>query len=188
MGTPIQPTGQPPLGVPVGAPAGGAPPAGPGTHDTVSPNIPLGPGGALITTAKGTILKYSSVATPPAFANISQVRSITGPTVKPKIVDVTTHDTPGYWARKMTVLIEGGDISFEMNWSPADATHAFSSGLWSSMTQLGIGAMSMQFPNGFGTMIFKGYVSQHEFSVPVDNVLSTKIQWAITDDIRTSLP
>jgi len=31
-------------------------------------------------------------------------------------------------------------------------------------------------------------VSQHEFTVPVDNVLAVKIQWAITDDIQTNLP
>src|SRR5215831_12362706 len=137
----------------------------------VATPLVTGPGGAVITTAKGTIVKFSNVATPPTFANVSQVRSITGPTVKPKIVDVTTHDTPGYWARKMTVLVEGGDISFEMNWSPNDATHAWTTGLWASMTSLGLGAMGMQFPNGFGTMVFKGYVAQHEFTVPVDNVL-----------------
>ena len=154
----------------------------------VTPLLPVGPGGAMITTAKGTVVKLSTVATPPAFTSVSQVRSITGPTVKPKIVDVTTHDTPGYWARKMTVLIEGGDISFEMNWSPMDATHAWSTGFWYLMTILSLGAMSMTFPNGFGTMTFKGYVSQHEFTVPVDNVLAVKIQWAITDDIQTNLP
>jgi hypothetical protein len=122
------------------------------------------------------------------YAGVSQVRSITGPTVKPKIVDVTTHDTPGFWARKMTVLVEGGDISFEINWSPIDSTHAWTTGMWNSMANLALCAFQMTFPSGFGTMNMKGYVSQHEFSVPVDNVLAAKIQLAITDNIVTSLP
>ena len=53
-----------------------------------------------ITTAKGTIIKISNAASPIAYANIGQVRSITGPTVKPHIVDTTTHDTPGNWRRR----------------------------------------------------------------------------------------
>jgi len=177
----------------LGTPFGGeAPPppqttsgAGPGG---INPLLPQTPSGAVIESAKGTILKFSNVSTPPTFANVSQVRSITGPTVKPKIVDVTTHDTPGFWARKMTVLVEGGDLSFEINWSPIDATHAWTTGMWNSMAQLALCQFQMTFPNGFGTMTFKGYVSQHEFTVPVDNVLAAKIQLAITDNITTALP
>jgi len=154
-----------------------------------------------IHTAKGTVLKYDSTgaAIPVTTgANIGQVRSITGPTVKPKIVDVTTHDTPGFWARKLTVLIEGGDISFEMNWDSTDQTMSFSSAssLWQSMVG-GTGgnppgltrvALAMIFPYSSGTMNFYGYVSQHEFTVPVDNVLACKIQFAITDNILASVP
>ena len=156
-----------------------------------------------IHTAKGTVLKFDSTgAAPdlpaPAGAAIGQVRSITGPTVKPKIVDVTTHDTPGFWARKLTVLIEGGDISFEMNWDSTDNTMQFSSAtsLWQSMVG-GIGGnppgltrvtLVMVFPYSAGTMGFYGYVSQHEFTVPVDNVLAAKIQFAITDNIQASVP
>ena len=52
-----------------------------------------------ITTAKGTVIKMLNtwVSGGSYSAAISQVRSITGPTVKPKMVDVTTHDTPGAW-------------------------------------------------------------------------------------------
>jgi hypothetical protein len=154
-----------------------------------------------IHTAKGTVLHFDSQGAnfPPVGAPaIAQVRSITGPTVKPKIVDVTTHDTPGFWARKLTVLIEGGDISFEMNWDSADATHSFTSptSLWMSMVGginnsppgLARASLQMIFPYSAGTMNFYGYVAQHEFTVPVDNVLAAKIQFAITDAITTSIP
>lgn len=139
-----------------------------------------------ITTAKGTVLKLSDAASPIAYAAVSQVRSITGPTTKPKIVDITTHDTPGFWMRKLAVLIEAGDISFELNFDHADATHAFGTGFWNQMVGLIKSGLQMIFPNSAGTLTFLGYVGQHEFSAPVDNVLSTKMQIAITDAITAT--
>jgi|SRR5205085_10410656 len=136
-----------------------------------------------ITTAKGTIIKISNAASPIAYANIGQVRSITGPTVKPHIVDITTHDTPGNWRRKLSVLIDAGDVSFEVNFDKADATHSFTTGMWNQMTGLVKSGFQMVFPNAAGTLTFLGYIAQHEFMAPVDNVLAAKIMIGITDAI-----
>ena len=141
-----------------------------------------------ITTAKGTVLKMLNtwVSGGTYTTAIGQVRSITGPTVKPKIVEITTHDTPGFWARKLAVLIEAGDISFEINFDKADATHAFTTGMWNQLIGLIKTGIQMVFPNSAGTMSMPGYFGQHEFTVPVDNVLAAKIQFAITDNIVAS--
>lgn len=139
----------------------------------------------LITTAKGTVIGVSDLGSPYTYASIGQVRSITGPTVKPHIVDVTTHDTPGFWNAKLAVLIAAGDISFEINWNINDATHNFVTGLWSYMIALALTGMKITFPNAFGTLVALGYVGQHEFMMPVDNVLSAKIQMALTGAIIT---
>jgi len=108
--------------------------------------------------------------------------------VKPKIVDVTAHSTPGFWNQKLAVLIDAGDISFEMNYDAADATHQFATGFWNQMTGLTESGFKMVFPFAAGTLIFVGYVAQHEFSVPVDNVLSCKMQVAINAAITASNP
>lgn len=139
-----------------------------------------------ITTAKGTLFRLSDVASPASYASVSQVRSIAGPTTKPKVQDITTHDTPGFWMRKITVLIDPGEVSFEMNFDHLDATHAFTTGLWNQMVNLTKSGFQMVFPNAAGTLTFVGYVGGHEFSVPVDNVLSAKITAAITDAITGS--
>lgn len=139
-----------------------------------------------ITTAKGTILRLSNSASPLSYAAVGQVRSITGPTVKPHIVDITTHDTPGFWRRKISVLNDAGDISFEINFDKADATHAFTTGMWNQLVNLTKSGLQMVFPNSAGTLTFLGYLGQHEFMVPVDNVLAAKIQIAITDAITAS--
>ena len=137
----------------------------------------------MITTAKGTIQQISDSASPYTYAAISQVRSITGPTVKPKIVDITTHDTPGFWMRQLAVLISAGDVSFEINFDHLDATHAFTTGMWLQLIGLVKNGFKTIFPNAAGTLTYAGYVAQHEFMAPVDNVLGVKIQLAITDAI-----
>jgi hypothetical protein len=37
-----------------------------------------------------------------------------------------------------------------------------------------------------GTLAYEAYVGSHEFNAPVDNVLSAKIQLAITDGVTAS--
>lgn len=142
----------------------------------------------MITTAKGTIFSLSDVASPPTYVSVTQVRSITGPTVKPKIVDVTAHSTPGFWNAKLAVLIDGGDVSFELNYDSTDASQAFMTGFWNQMVGLTLSGFKMVFPNSAGTLKYEGYVAQHEFSAPVDNVLSVKLQTAITGPITASNP
>jgi predicted secreted protein len=137
----------------------------------------------MITTAKGTQVQLSDTATPLTYATIGQVRSITGPTVKPNVVDVTTHDTVGFWRRKIAVLIDPGSVSFDINFDSADATHAFTTGLWNQLIGLVKSGIQMVFPNAAGTLAFLGYLAGHEFAAPVDNVLVAKITLEITDQI-----
>ena len=141
-----------------------------------------------ITKAKGTVLGLSDNASPLVYAPIAQVRSIAGPTVKPNIVDITTHDTVGNWRKKLAVLIDPGNISFEINFDSATSSHAFATGLWNQMVNLTESGLEMVFPNNVGTLKFLAYVSQHDFNVPVDNVLSVKIQMDITEAVQTSTP
>lgn len=140
----------------------------------------------MITTAKGTIVSLSDTASPPSYASISQVRSITGPTVKPKIVDVTAHSDPGFWNQMLAVLIAAGDISFELNYNSTDATQAFTTGLWNQMIGLTLSGFELIFPNSAGQLVCQGYVGGHEFSAPVDNVLSVKIMLALTGSITAT--
>jgi len=140
----------------------------------------------MITTAKGTQVKLGDDASPLTYATVGQVRSIAGPTVKPNIVDVTTHDTPGFWRRKLAVLIDPGDATFEINLDTADATHSFVTGMWNLLINLTLRGYQLIFPNDVGTLGFLAYVGSHEFNAPVDNVLSARIQLAITDAVEAT--
>lgn len=139
-----------------------------------------------ITSAIRTLLKHSVLFSPTTYVQIGQVRSISGPTVKPNIVDVTTHSTSLNWREKLAVLVDPGTVGFEVNWDKADATHTFTTGMWNQMVNLTKTAYQITYPNSAGVLAFLGYYSQHEFSAPVDNVLSAKIQVDITGAITAS--
>jgi hypothetical protein len=149
--------------------------------------------------ARGTQLKLADPASPAVYAPVGGVRSITGPTSKPKLIDITTHDVGTvdfftqeveYWSRRLPVLMDGGDISFEINYNNGDATHAFKTGLWNSMVKFHYVSMQMIWPVNVdtgayhtGVMYFTGYIMSHEMSFPVDNVITARINMAISDNV-----
>jgi predicted secreted protein len=137
----------------------------------------------MITTAKGTQFKISDLASPLTLVAIGQVRTITGLSVKAHMVDITTHDTPGFWRKFIGVLMESVTASFDINFDHLDATHAFATGLWNQMINLTKSGFSQIFPNAAGSLSGAGYVQSHEFNAPIDNVLVAKIAVQFTDAI-----
>lgn len=139
-----------------------------------------------ITTAKGTLVKLGSGTSPETFATIGQVRSVSGPTTKAEVVDITTHSTAGFWREKIAVLIDPGDISFPINFDAEDASHAWATGLWNLFINLTKRNFQVIFPNAAGKLEFEAYVTNHSFSCPVDNVLSADISLSINGAITGS--
>lgn len=139
-----------------------------------------------ITTAKGTQFKVGDFASPPVLSTIGQVRTITGFTFKSHMVDVTTHDTPGFWRKFIAVLMEGVTASFDINFDSVDATHALTTGLYNRLTTLLKSSFEQIFPNTAGTFSGAGYVNSHDFTAAIDNVLVAKIAVQMTDAITAS--
>lgn len=140
----------------------------------------------MITSAKGSILKVGDEASPHNYAAISQVRSISGPSTKPKIVDITTHDSPGNSVRKLAVLVDYGQLGFDINFDGDDTSHAFDTGIWNDLVNLTKRSFQDIFPNSAGYLTFTAYFTDHSFNQPVDNVLGAKISVDITDNIEAT--
>ena len=132
-----------------------------------------------IRSAKGTLQKIGDGASPENFTTIGQVRSISGPSTKATVQDVTTHSTAGNWMEKLAMLIDPGTIGFPINYDPADATHAFATGLWADMISLTSRSFQTVFPASMGKLSYEAYITSHSFEVPVDNVLAANIELTI---------
>lgn len=140
-----------------------------------------------ITKAKGTLWKIDDVSSPNDSDTIGQLRAFSqsGPTAT--IQDVTTHSTSGNWMEKLATLLDPGTVSGNINYDSMDATHAFSTGIWSDLVDLQDRPSRIVFAGGVGTLVFaSGYFSNHSFDFPTDNVLGAAIEYAINGAITAT--
>lgn len=137
----------------------------------------------MIRSAKGTLQKIGDGVSPETFATIGQVRSISGPTTKATVQDVTTHSTAGNWMEKLATLIDPGTLSFPINYDSADASHQFVTGMWNDLITLTPRAFQTVFPASIGRLEYNAYLTGHGFDCPVDNVLQATIELTINGAI-----
>jgi hypothetical protein len=81
----------------------------------------------------GTYLKLGDGGTAETFATIAEVLDIKGPSLELETEDVTSHDSTDGWAEHIGTILNGGEVSFEMNWLPGNATQSYSAGLLKDM-------------------------------------------------------
>lgn len=82
----------------------------------------------------GTYLKIGNGATSETFATIAEVLDIKGPGMSLETEEATSHDSTDGWVEHIGTLLDGGEISFEVNWLPANVTQSFTtSGLLKDM-------------------------------------------------------
>jgi predicted secreted protein len=84
--------------------------------------------------AFGTLLKLGDGAVSENFTTVAELRNISGPSISADAIDVTTHNTPTPWRRFIAGLLDGGEISFELNFIPTDPTHSYSAGILKDIT------------------------------------------------------
>jgi hypothetical protein len=72
--------------------------------------------------AQGTLIKIGDGASPEVFTSLGEVSSIDGPGGQAAVIDVT--DLSSTAKEKRMGLQDEGQLSFEINFLPADAQHA----------------------------------------------------------------
>ena len=132
--------------------------------------------------AKGTAIWKGNGASPEVFTKIANVKSINGPGFQVTVIDTTTHSTVGNFREKAAVLVDAGKLSFMVNYDPADATLAPATGLFDEMQNLDESNYQLRFPpsDSLNTkMAFRGFVTGHPFTFPVDNVIEGNLEITI---------
>lgn len=72
----------------------------------------------------GTQFKRATTLVPgTTYETIANVTSISGPDRKRETIDVTAHDSPDGWMEFIGGLKDGGEVSLDINYDPAEATH-----------------------------------------------------------------
>ncbi len=72
----------------------------------------------------GTQLKRATTLVPgTVYETIANVTSIGGPERTRETIDVTSHDSPNGWMEFIGGLKDGGELSCDINYDPAETTH-----------------------------------------------------------------
>jgi predicted secreted protein len=72
----------------------------------------------------GTLFQRATNLSPgTTFETIANVTNIGGPERTRETIDVTAHDSPGGWMQFLGGLKDGGEISLDINYDPAETTH-----------------------------------------------------------------
>ena len=97
----------------------------------------------------GTLLQRGDGAAPTeAFTTIAQVTNIGGPSLSQESVDVTSHSSAGAFREKVGGLLDGGEISLDINFGPTEPTHKEGAGgLLKDFTDRSVNNYKLLFPD-----------------------------------------
>ena len=128
--------------------------------------------------ARPTILSMSDMQLVPVFADIANVVGISGPSLSLDSADVTSHDSTGGWEEVVPTILRTGEVTFEINYDPTEATHNATAGLPFVLetAQLTDFTLLLPIPAPGGTLWeFEGYVTGFEPGAPHDGKLTASV-------------
>lgn len=130
--------------------------------------------------AYGVLLKIGNGATSETFTTIAEVRDIEGPELELEAKEVTSHDSGG-WREYIGTLLTGGEVSFELNFIPTNATQSYSSGLIEDMVNRTKRNFQIIFSDtGATTWAFSALVTGFKPSAAVEDELLAEVTLQVT--------
>lgn len=131
----------------------------------------------------GTLLKMGDGATPTeAFTTIGEVKDITGPPQTTDTEEVTNHDSQG-WKEYIATLQDGGDITFQINYTGAVTQRALRTAQANKSVDNYQIVLPLDTPE---TLEFSAMVTSFSYGAPVSGALTAdvtlKVTGAVTSD------
>lgn len=133
-------------------------------------------------TGFGAFLQKGDGASPENFVTMLGVKSMSGPSISRDMHDVTAMTSPAGWREFVGGLKDGGEVSFDANWLPRDATQGQEEGGGGFMAEFdkdsceSRGNWRILVPACPGedemALQFAGIVSGMNIEIPMDDLMS----------------
>lgn len=137
--------------------------------------------------SKGTLLKlHDGSAT---YTTIGQVRNISGPSETRETINVSDHDTATAMEYVAAALYDAGEVTFELHFDPAHATHDNSTGLRNLIRNGTQRNYQIVFPDsGSTTFTFAAFVTAMSPEMPSEatGMLTSNVTLKLTGTITES--
>ncbi len=133
-------------------------------------------------TAHGTLLKVGDGAVPEVFVTIAEVLDISGPGTTLNTEDATNHDSGG-WREPVPTLLEGGEVTFDINYYHGTTQTSMRQDMEARTRR----TYQMVLPTTpIETLKFNGYVTNFEYSAPVEGILRASCTIMVTGPITST--
>lgn len=139
------------------------------------------------TSGYGCLIKLGDGGTPETFTSISEVKSISGPSGKLDIIDVTSLSSPNNMREKLATLNDEGQVSIDMLFLPGDSTQDHITGINYIRRNRELRNFQILFSDsGATTATFAAYVTSFAITAALEGALeatatldiSGQITWA----------
>ena len=110
------------------------------------------------------------------FTDIAEITSISPPSLSKDTIETTTHNSVDRYKEFISGLRDAGEVSLDINYDPADATHNLLTGLLGEYEKDAPSNYKIIFPDsGTTTWSFAGILTSFEASAPIDDKLTASI-------------
>ena len=110
------------------------------------------------------------------------VTNMSGPSLSVDMVDVTSHASTGAWEESVASILRSGDISLDIVYDPADATHKYAAGglLYDLVSRTAVALTLVFSDTASTTWSFNAFVTGFTPSMPVGGFLGASVSLKIT--------
>jgi len=133
--------------------------------------------------AYGTLLSIGDGGTPEAFQAIAEVNSLSGPGLSLDPIEITHHESPDAWKEFVGGLLDGGEITADLNFLPTETTQVgdAAGSLLYALTTRAVTNFTITWPDTSSTeWAFAALVTAFEPSAPVDDKLGASVTLKLT--------
>ena len=129
--------------------------------------------------ANGTLLKKGDgTSSPETFTTIPEVMRLSGPSIRFDLLDVTSHDSSGFFREFIPGLADGDNVTADFNWRPSNTIHI---DLRDDSLNRTLGNYQVVFPDtSENTLDFQSYVAGLVPKADIGTVLMQTLTLKVT--------
>ena len=131
--------------------------------------------------SQGTLLKMGDGAGPEVFTTVAEVTNIGGPSFSREAIETTNHSSPGGYRQHIPGLRDGGEVTFTVNFMPANATHDETDGMLGQFADDDIHNWRLVYPiTPARHWAFAAFITKFDTKAPVGDKLSADMTLKIS--------
>ena len=127
-------------------------------------------------TGLGIIIGVGDGASPEVFTPFAEIKGVSGPSISKNMIEATHSESPDGWVENIAGLLTAGEVTFEMNFLPLDASQDGATGALAIIQERVNRNYQILIPTSPVTpWVVPGQLSGYDPSMPFDDKMTLAI-------------